>query len=440
MRRIILTFVLIMSLVMAAIPVQGDGGVFVPPQAPTEDIAARENEQYAVIHYEDGIQYTYISIQFISSSDSVWIYPVHSRAEDVKVAIATSSITFSGMDIKEEAKYNLKNSFEEIISTMVFTPIFPVLMYPIAASGGSGEGAGGSSESGVTVTSRISEHGYTVEVVSGGGEGIYSHLHEHGFGISEGRIPQIDHYSKEGYSFVLAWFNQSSDERIRSPGIIIEHPAKEMEYPLVLTSVYGDRKVPATIIVSGFVTPHIYDDIKPYTKVKYYIGDCKTQELDNNVIHLIKLIHRAHSKRYRDETYIEYTYIHINSPANKLTSDLTIDSHTPMDVSLARFIHRDYLYDTCTPPFYISSVLIAALTGIFWGYLVIGRKRSEVPYFMTLGVAAVLGFMLLFSALPFIAMYRKWTGKEAIMLALGIFSTYTFLIVFQYFILFVMMG
>ena len=109
------------------------------------------------------------------------------------------------------------------------------------------------------------------------GQAIYNYFSRKGFNIKEGNISELNSYIGKDYSFIVSWIAPGivNGKTKRRRGIFINFPTSKIYYPLILTSAYGETKMPITIRVLGYVKPEIFSEIKPYTKVGYFTGRTK---------------------------------------------------------------------------------------------------------------------------------------------------------------------
>lgn len=103
-------------------------------------------------------------------------------------------------------------------------------------------------------------------------------------------------------------------------GISVTFPTKEIYFPLMPTSVYGSKIVPATIRVIGFVSPRVFEDIKSYVKTEYYYDKFSNNNFNDN----LKFFHES------PEPIVLYTKIEINAPSKFFTDDLWFDDKAPL--------------------------------------------------------------------------------------------------------------
>ncbi|MGD9642964.1 MAG: hypothetical protein AB7V08_09520 [Elusimicrobiales bacterium] len=139
------------------------------------------------------------------------------------------------------------------------------------------------------------------------------------------------------------------DRRTIGKGILVSFPSSNIYFPLLLTSVYGDRHVPLSIKVLGFASPVLFNEIKKYSTVEYYMGSgWKTSP--------------ALTKYFNTPSKFEYTKIDIDAPSNSFVQDLTITNTAPIKIQAYRHIIR---YPSHL--FWPLLILLSAAAGILVG-------------------------------------------------------------------------
>src|SRR4030042_6115442 len=144
--------------------------------------------------------------------------------------------------------------------------------------------------------------------------------------------------------------------RVRA--VFVTFPTDKIYFPLIPTSVYESKRVPATIRVLGFVSPNIFKDIKPFTEVSYFQD--KSAHLDKNFSRKVK------STDYYQKA--EYTKIEINAPSKLLTEDIWIRMYPPVKPMLSKLL--------VSTPFVLFLVLLTSLSvlsGIASGAVIFGK-------------------------------------------------------------------
>jgi len=145
-------------------------------------------------------------------------------------------------------------------------------------------------------------------------------------------------------------------KRIRGTGnilsVFISFPTNKIYYPLKPTSVYGSKRVPATIYVLGYVKPELYPEIKADSEVDYFFD-----EFFDIPDELRDFFTGSDTKD------LKYTKIKINPPSKYLTEDLWIKKGVPFKVFLADSVNR-FPFWFGLFFFVICSCLASLLSGI----------------------------------------------------------------------------
>lgn len=137
-----------------------------------------------------------------------------------------------------------------------------------------------------------------------------------------------------------------ASRRMVRKGVLVSFPTKEIFFPLLLTSVYGEKVVPLTLNVAGLVSPIIFDDIRKFTKVDYISGR----------------ISRSQRGRGPVEPRFEYTSIKVDAPSKYYTQDLRILLREPLAPRIYKFISQNQ-----SLIFWVLLVIISVLAGILVG-------------------------------------------------------------------------
>ncbi len=175
----------------------------------------------------------------------------------------------------------------------------------------------------------------------------------------------------------LLWSAQRNEEMnntstLKQKGIFVTFPTKEIYYPLLPTSVYESKIIPATIKIIGHVSPKLFSDIKNYTKIGYYTGWFSPEDSSNtDTVNLYKNFCQKFSSQI-NSYYIKYTKIEINAPSKVLTDDLWISSQAPLKTYYTSFVANQLLI--------IGIILLfvtSFITGILVGLIVFKEARSK---------------------------------------------------------------
>lgn len=151
--------------------------------------------------------------------------------------------------------------------------------------------------------------------------------------------------------------NRSSEDQ---KGVVVTFPTKDLYFPLMPTSVYGSKIVPATIRIIGHVSPEVFDSIKSYTKTEYYVDE---QAYSSNSL---KSFYSGKTEN------LKYTKITIEAPSKFFTDDLWIKNQAPIKTYHSAFIARYPLIVGA-----ILFILISFVAGILAGLFVFKDLRKK---------------------------------------------------------------
>jgi hypothetical protein len=394
MKKIIclITLVLLVpSLVLA-------DGLVIPPVDPY--VPLDENAQLAAINYQDGLEKMIISVNFDMKNynEAAWVFPVPAEPNNVVIDIINNFPRFSGEDVISKAKSDV----DGIIYATTLTQVYPLFLFfpfrymyagaPLAEK--TATGAVGGTVEGVTVYEHIEKGGISTDIVtSRTAEALYNYLQRKGIQAPIGSLPVFDYYVGKDYTFVVSYIT-SPEEVVggsyeyypynRQPGIFITFPTDRIYYPLMPTSVYGSKTIPARLYVIGHVTPNLYPEINSYTRTQYYI--------------------QRYGSRYDFETFygntdvndMKFTKIEINVPSKYFKQDLWVDQVIPPKVTYATGLY----YSVSKHPFITFVILvltISSITGSIAGLLIFRDYKK----YALVGLANVFSIIGLAIAMAF---------------------------------------
>lgn len=393
--------------------VSADGMVIMPNPYRRGWSYSDETRQTAYINYQDGLQKMILSINVggIKNNDAVWIFPVASMPERVVVDIVDRQPELYG----DEASYLAKNTLVDTTKIMAASQIYPIpfvtnILFPTMRLSSpvynASDGSKSVEESGVKVYEHIDKYGITSEIITAkNGSSLYDYLTEKGLVIEDGALPVLDNYIGKDYSFVVSWMSNSEtavpanevsgirmdDNSVNEiyddtsnavkcydclydydyysqPGVMVTFPTDKPYFPLMPTSVYGSRSVPATIYVLGFVEPNIFNNIKSYSDVTYHIESSPYQDESLDTFYgQVKYDENGLSSISKN---LEYTKVEIDAPSKYLTEDLWFKQSAPIKAKTASFIYRH--------PFvlFISMMMMASVVSSLLAGLIIYRDKQ----------------------------------------------------------------
>ncbi|MFZ2970362.1 MAG: hypothetical protein WA063_04400 [Minisyncoccia bacterium] len=304
---------------------------------------------------------------------------------------------------------------------------------------GISQGWGRNIEQDVVVYEHLEKEGIVSEIITAKtANGLYDYLKNKGLKIESGSITVLDNYIGKEYSFVASWISQSGQEfgvdKEQSPisgsgetdtctncgngvceevvcmaigcpcpetpetcpedcnpryvktsntnnqrGVFVTFPTKDIYFPLLPTSVYGSKTIPATIRVIGHVSPKVFQDIKSYTKTEYYIDSYASFADD---------LKNFYSGQNQD---IKYTKIEISAPSKFLTDDLWINKQAPIKTYYSTFIAEHLIVSAI-----ILLMLSSIMAGILAGFIIFKDLRRNP---INLGLIGLSNCLTLFGLL-----------------------------------------
>jgi len=269
----------------------------------------------------------------------------------------------------------------------------------------------------VTVYEHFEKEGIVAEVIGAeNADAIYNYLNNKNITVNKGTIPLVDKYIGKNYSFVVSWI-EKSNTTLRSPSISINFPTDEIYYPLKLTSIYGEKKIPIVIYVAGWAKPKTYSGIKPFVKTEYFESiyssdyiDSIREEYEKKYMHMDNDSQQrwmeSHKYKYDilmgyDERFGNYTIIRIgnigekeNLAASVYTEDLWIKrlENSPVPwIVFKQGIKKNSL-------FLIMIIIVSMISGYITGNIVFKNGRKfiliSLANFMTwFGLGIALSFV-----------------------------------------------
>lgn len=361
-------------------PIHADGMIIEPdPYSDRWDYSDQSHQQ-AFINYNNGVQKMIISVGFKNKNngDALWLFPVPSDPNEVVIDVVRNLPKVSGEEVSKKAKSNLRDIAKFLQITQFYTiPFVNVRLagdfvgtldtMDMTALVGAEEPE---AERDVIVHEHIEKEGITSQIITAKtAVGLYEYLKNKGLRIESGSIPVLGSYIGKGYSFVASWV--SSPERVLSTqtvGVFVSFKTKDIYYPMLPTSVYGSKIVPATIKIMGHVSPKIPQNIQSYTKVGYYIGNYVSSADD------LQAFYNGHNQN-KDIKYteIKYTKIEINAPSKFLTEDLWVNNSSPVKTYYSTFVAKHPVISAI-----ILLIVSSLVTGILVGWVVFKTLRRNI--------------------------------------------------------------
>jgi hypothetical protein len=357
-----------------------------------------EERQLCAINYENGYQNMILSINFDSDTKggdkAVWIFPIPAKPEDTVVDVIKGFPQFYGYDIKQQAKNKISNNFQMMRATQIY-PLFLTRNIMYAAKsfeqqvGGIMDNAR-AKEPSMYIYEHIEKMGLTTELVRvKDGKVLEDYFKAKSLVIPSDAKKVFDEYIGNDYIFVISWIydleklkqEQANYEKMpyygsqtNLVGVSLTFPTDKIYFPLKPTSIYGSKSVPATIYVTGYVTPVLYDSIKSSTQVEYlYQGYYSVPENINTLFS---------GKAQIDN--LKYTKITMNPPSKYLKEDLYFENKAPAVIRRAEFFIN--YSKTLGWSFFIICSILASLIAA----LIAFRKDAKLLTFTLFGLTNIL--------------------------------------------------
>lgn len=374
-----------------------------------------EEQQFCAINYKNGYQHMILTVdtgQELKGDKAVWIFPVPAQPEKVAINIIKGFPNLMGYDIEEKADQLISEVFSTMRATQVYA--FPLMLFAGQFGATSEFGKAGDSLGGVTVHERIEKMGLTTELVSAeNGILLANYVASKGLDLPDTSKYILQGYTGQKYSFVISWISDvekfKQEQRAKeisyrgmwtgnALGVFISFPTEKIYYPLMPTSVYGSKRVPAVIYVLDYVTPELYDGIKSDTEVNYFyqIGSTYSEELRDFFVGYEKNPMMLYSELGETPGFaidnIKYTKIKVNPPSKYLTQDLWIDSSAPFKIKSIDFINQSgFIFALIF--FIICSCLASMISGMI-SFRGSGASKLKFALFGLFNFLTLIGFSL----------------------------------------------
>lgn len=268
---------LLFILILVSVPFSTFADGFVIEPLPEGDWNwTGQNSQQAFINYQNDREKLIIAVDIEKrDSDAVWIIPIPSKPEEMEVDITSDTPVFFGDNISSKAKLALSDSFSSSYGMAAAGQIWTLPYFALVSLGGAR--GGGKAEKMpadlVAVETHIEKEGMVAEIITAKkAQALYNYLKNKELNIAQGSIPVLDSYIGKEYTFIVSWISSSYQEETggETRGIYASFPVSKNYYPLYPTSVYGEKKIPITIRVVGYVKPKLFSEIEPYTDIQYF--------------------------------------------------------------------------------------------------------------------------------------------------------------------------
>ena len=405
----------LIPLLVISEPVLADGMIIKPdPYSDRWDYLGESNQE-AFINYESGLEKMILSIGIEEASENaVWIFPVPADPDKTVIDVVTKIPQLRGEEVTQKAKLNLLYIKEILPMTQIYT-------IPFVSLGGvmyMGEGTLGTPSTGlggydvetdVIIHEQLVKEGITTEIITAKtAQSLYQYLKEKGLKIEQNSIPVLDYYIGKEFTFVISWIS-SQKSPLGQRGIFVTFPTDKIYYPLLPTNVYESQTIPITIRVVGFVSPEIFNDIKSYVEISYYLDENVYISLGahgysenefKSISEFLGSTIKTKSNYGANLGDIKYTKIEINAPSKTFTDDLWINNRAPLSTIPVFFI--------ASHPFatgVILLILISIISSLFASVVVFreARNKKGLIKFALIGIFNCFSIIGLIIATLFVA-------------------------------------
>jgi len=398
-------FLLLLFLIIISVPVLADGGMYIQQESDKTWKLFNEGTQLCAINYKDGYENMILTVdtrEELSGTQAVWIFPIPSSPEKTVINIAKGFPSLNGRELDDSYDEALPEMFLLMSATQIYP--LPLLMLGLSTTKSMSFGtldAQLGESSGIIVYEHIEKYGLTTELVSiSSSSALNNYLSSKGLILDDKFISTFGSYVGEDNSLVVSWISNVTQYKIEQAsiprdayyfyrrdgtnlgnllGVSITFPTDRIYFPLKPTSIYGSISVPAAIYVMGQVEPHIYSDIKPYTKVtQYYASYQYVPDYMQGFF--------FNEERVED---LMYTKIEIDAPAKYYTQDLWMDEVSRPITSLKLFM-LSHGFLACL----IFSIILSILASVIAAGIVFRNDNPDLLKFGLFGMLNTLTLIL----------------------------------------------
>jgi len=398
-------------------PIFADGGMSsYNPKTGTWQVS-HESRQLAAINYQDGKETMLIAVEpsDLTGSKLVWIFPVPANSSSTKIGLANEFPEFSGTNIERKAGESVQGAAFGLFASQIY--LSPLLLgigllgfFPGMASNAKSTQLGAVASAGwtpwytdyVQVRSRLERNGMATELIDTRTSGaLFYYLKGKGLDLPYEMQQAIGAYAGKDYCYVVTYINDVSSFKnqsnlaskdqygnynyYRSTPVIsvsVEFPTDRIYFPLMPTSVYKEKSVPAWIYVMGHVSPEIYSNIQPDTTVEYYAADRYPSSANPSQFY----------GKYNYASEFKFTKIYINTPSANFVQDLWMADGTPLQVVFTGLLAKASLLISVAL-FALFSCLSSYLAGTYVFKGTVPARRLALAglsnFLTTIGFAAV---------------------------------------------------
>ncbi len=359
----------------------------------------REGGQLAFIDYNEDtkLEKMILSIQVdnIHGQKAAWVFPVPSTPSNVAIDVLQDIPRYSGTEVRSYARRVIDSIKDDVLIFQLW-PVFFFLQRVVYSE--SFESASSpkdlSIETGqsVVVYEHIEKYGVTTELVGAkDGAAIRLYLVNKGLDVPFEANNMLRNYADKDYTFVVSWLDdsksypdgdvaESGDYQKYSPdyrkvGVQVMFKTDKAYFPLLPTSVYGSEKVPATIYISGYVTPVVPGGIKSFTRTDYMKGYSYVNE-------------------FSEENNGEYTIVSINdAPSKFFTDDIWFSRGAPSNVNYASSL-LDVLSNNQGKIVFFFALILSLLLGSLLGLIIFREQWWKLALISLANLLTIIGLVI----------------------------------------------
>ncbi len=293
-----------------------------------------QNEQRAIIsyHLDTEKMLIAISLDLEDEANAIWIFPVPGKPEEVKVDVLDSFPIFFGKDPLTEAYQFLAGIRNLALLTQIYPAFTCLCLMPSLSA---------TNEAGIIIHGSIEKWGIHAETITAESpEALSDYLKEKKAGLGENDLKPFERYLTADYVLVVVWIDSkaqlikqfpeyTSDETLhtgRWPCLYVEFPTKRVFYPLLPTSVYGDKEIKIDVVAIGYFAPDSNSKLAGNFRPRYYKQPTRPTKMPAQL-----------ADDLPDEN-ISYTRLHFRGPAKDLTDDLWLKAMPPAGMGFAEAI------------------------------------------------------------------------------------------------------
>jgi hypothetical protein len=301
----------------------GDGVAFRGPDLDYSSMSPiKQGEQRAVIVHRNGVEKMLIavSLELEDEDKGLWIFPVPSNPNTIKLDVLESFPVFEGVDTLGK----VHNLFEDILKLAFLTQIYPtpfVIISNSTLSGGLSLGKRGGFK--VSTYYEVEKWGVHTEAVRADSiEDLRGYLKEKGVGIETKELSAFEDYLSDKYVLILAWIS-SRKELLKEfkeygkditpggkrwPSLYVEFTTEKAFYPMRPTSSYGEEYIKITLTILDYVQidryyPHIYTGYYRQSKAVKDIPSKMTKDLLSKNIRYTRISFADRARFLRDDLW-----------------------------------------------------------------------------------------------------------------------------------------